>query len=95
MLIIHLAIPGKSSDDDGSVKCQPAARISSQFSNKTLRLICVQNVGLVVMAVSQADQDCVSERKSVEASSSLQMLKKLGKEIRVASMLTSNFETVT
>ena len=75
---------GDDEDDDGSVKCQPAAKISGQYSNKTLRLIRVQNVGLVVMAVSQADQDCVSGRKSVEASSSLQMLKKLGKEIRVA-----------
>ena len=72
---------GDNEDDDDSVRCQPAGTISRQYSNKTLRLIRVHNVGLVVMAVSQVDQDVVSGRKSVEASSSLQMLKKLGKEI--------------
>ena len=78
---------GDDEDDDESVKhwkCQPVTRISSQYSNKTVRLIRVQNVGLVVMALSKADQDSsfsVSGRKSVEASSSLQMLKRLGKEI--------------
>ena len=72
---------GDDEDDDDSVKCQPAARISNHYSNKTLRLIHVQNVGLVVMAVSKAEQDSVSGRKSVETSSSLQMLKRLGKEI--------------
>ena len=71
---------GDDEDDDGSMKCQPAARISNHYSNKILRLIRVQNVGLVVMAISK---DSVSGRKSMEASSSLQMrmLKNLGKEI--------------
>ena len=68
-------------DDDSLVKCQPAARITSQYSNKTLRLIHVQNVGLVVMAVSKSDQDCAGGRKGVETSTSLQMLKKIGKEV--------------
>ena len=72
---------GDDEDDDDSVNCQPASRIASQYSNKTLRLIRVQSVGLVVMAVSKAEEDSVSRRKSVEASNSLQMLKRLGKEI--------------
>ena len=71
---------GDDEDDDDSVKCQPAARISNHYSNKTLRLIHVQNVGLVVMAVSKAEQDSVRVL-DVETSSSLQMLKRLGKEI--------------
>ena len=72
---------GDNEDDDDSMNCQPAPRIASQYSNKTLRLIRVQSVGLVVMAVSKAEEDSVSRRKSVEASSSLQMLKRLGKEV--------------
>ena len=46
---------GDNEDDDDSMKCQPAARISSQYSNKTLRLIHVHNVGLFMMAVRKAE----------------------------------------
>ena len=63
---------GDDEDDDDSIRCQPAARISSQYSNKTLKLICVQNVGLVVMAISKVEQDSISGSKSVEVPSSLQ-----------------------
>ena len=77
---------GDDEDDDESMKhskCQPVTGISSQFSNKTVRLIRVKNVGLVVMAVAkEVDQDSTGGRNSaVEASSSLQMLKRLGKGI--------------
>ena len=77
---------GDDEDGDDSMICQPAARITSQDSNTTLKLIRVQNVGLVVIAVSKSDLDSRSdsERKSVEESGSLQRLKRLGKEISSA-----------
>ena len=77
---------GDDEDDDESLpkssKCQLLSGISSQlYSNKTVRLIRVRNVGLVVMAVTKVSQGSEGRRDSVEASSSLQMLKRLGKEI--------------
>ena len=84
---------GDDEDDDDGVMCQPAARITGQYSNMTLKLIHVQNVGLVVMAVSKSDLDSDSGRKSVEGSGSLQRLRRLGKEISSALLKLTCYDT--